>query len=388
MASFPGGMPIRRAGPMPQEQPQGNIYSDIGQGLRQTAGDVEQYSQRQDAINNMVYKRKVAANAAAAKAEYDQKNMEFREAEFQMKQEGAERKQTQFEQQQKLEETERGRKEKFYDRISKIPSDAPNKKELIEQAAFEFQQVDPGDIYGKLFPSTQGPAARVMFDAQGHPWQLSRTEGRTKMLPYTVPGGGPSPTKFVPPKPGQPFYDDNLKAFLVEPGETIARPVVTPEGKQLTRPILSPKQIANVKGKVITISLAKKQLGNIIEKFKGGLSFGAWGQGFLPTEVGKQFDAAVDAMRQTFRKLTRTPGEGAMSDFETRLGNASLPNRTDYESVTSDKIRYLEELLDTLNTGYAEMGIAAKPKKKMTTEKADKLMDALRRRRQRKGLIK
>jgi ribosomal protein S13 len=94
------------------------------------------------------------------------------------------------------------------------------------------------------------------------------------------------------------------------------------------------------------------------------MSAGAFGQGKVPTESGKAFDAAVNGMRNTITSLTRVPGVGAMSDYETKLSQASMPNREEYESVTQQQIDQVAQLIQTLEDGYASLAPepAAKPR--------------------------
>lgn len=119
---------------------------------------------------------------------------------------------------------------------------------------------------------------------------------------------------------------------------------------------LSQKDATTAKMKLTTVSLARKQLQNIKEKFEqgrsGGMNAFGPGQGMLPTQQGKQFDAAVDQMRSTLTALTRVPGVGAMSDYETKLDQSKFPARTDYETVTAEKIQGIEDMLALIENGY------------------------------------
>jgi hypothetical protein len=121
---------------------------------------------------------------------------------------------------------------------------------------------------------------------------------------------------------------------------------------------LSQKDQTTAKLKLNTVKVAKKQLANIRSKFqgiKGTLSAGYGGQGMLPTEGGKSFDAAVDQMRSTLTALTRVPGVGAMSDYETKLDQSKFPTRQNYESVTEQQIADLEDMLALIENGYSDL---------------------------------
>lgn len=114
------------------------------------------------------------------------------------------------------------------------------------------------------------------------------------------------------------------------------------------------RQVNAAKAKLIDLKAVKNQLALVQDKFaplKDSFSAGP-GQGLLPTEDGKRYDAAVSLLQQFVRKLTRTPGEGSMSDWEGKLAMLANPSRNDYESVTQDKIDQLNSLVDEITQGY------------------------------------
>jgi len=123
------------------------------------------------------------------------------------------------------------------------------------------------------------------------------------------------------------------------------------------------KQLANVQNKLQTIDLLKQQLQNVKKSFnpiKDTLSAGPGGN-YIPTEGGQSFDAAVAAISPIVRQLTRTPGEGAMSDYEAKLAEAILPSRGKYESVTAQQIQQVEDMISQLESGYTGMLQQAEP---------------------------
>lgn len=119
--------------------------------------------------------------------------------------------------------------------------------------------------------------------------------------------------------------------------------------------VLSQKDATTAKMKLNTVALARQQLGKIKEAFetgrKGVNAFGP-GQALLPTQAGRLFDRRVDQMRSTLTALTRVPGVGAMSDYETKLDQSKFPKRDDYETVTADQITNLEDQLSLIESGY------------------------------------
>jgi hypothetical protein len=119
----------------------------------------------------------------------------------------------------------------------------------------------------------------------------------------------------------------------------------------------SPKAIENARGKMQAITALKQQLGRVrgsFDNIKGTLSAGKL-QGWLPTEGGEQFDKDVASLSPFIRQLTRTPGEGAMSDYESRLAQAINPDRGNYEGVTENQLATIEDLINVLELGYQDM---------------------------------
>ena len=105
------------------------------------------------------------------------------------------------------------------------------------------------------------------------------------------------------------------------------------------------------------VKVARNQLNEAkrrYEALKDTFSAGPGGQ-FIPTPAGKAFDAAINSMRGSITALTRVPGVGAMSDYETRLDQSKFPDRGQYEEVGAQQLAALEQLLDTIEQGYSEI---------------------------------
>lgn len=121
----------------------------------------------------------------------------------------------------------------------------------------------------------------------------------------------------------------------------------------------SSKELQQARDKIRVLGVAKEQLANLKaqrDKIKDSVVSGP-GMGTLTplSESGSNFDAAVDQMRDTITGLTRTPGVGAMSDFETRLSQAKLPTRNEFESSRDQKIQGLESFINNLEGGYRDL---------------------------------
>lgn len=120
---------------------------------------------------------------------------------------------------------------------------------------------------------------------------------------------------------------------------------------------LSPKDTNTARVKLTQVSVARRQLKDAKAKYaalKGTLSAGPGGN-LLPTPKGKAYDAAIDTMRSSISALTRVPGVGAMSDYETRLDQAKFPTRGNYEEVGEQQLQALEDQLNTIEENYRQM---------------------------------
>lgn len=121
------------------------------------------------------------------------------------------------------------------------------------------------------------------------------------------------------------------------------------------KPSATQIKLANTaKQKLIDLQALDEQLSKVDQAFgrlKGSFSAGLGGN-YLPTEDGRRFDAAVSLLKGQVRKLTRTPGEGAMSDYESKLAELANPSRGEYEQVTADQLEQLRSLVRTTRQGY------------------------------------
>jgi hypothetical protein len=114
--------------------------------------------------------------------------------------------------------------------------------------------------------------------------------------------------------------------------------------------------------KLTQISVARQQLENAKRALAEAPSSEVGGPvaGGLSTigvfKGGQSFQAAIDGMRGSITSITRVPGVGAMSDYETRLDQSKFPNFwMDRESTMDQKLGQLEELLNGMEAGYSEI---------------------------------
>lgn len=121
---------------------------------------------------------------------------------------------------------------------------------------------------------------------------------------------------------------------------------------------ISAKDATTARQKITQIQAARNQLNAVKEQFAKNLR-GSYSAGpladYLPTSQGQAFDRAVRNLAPLVTAVTRVPGVGAMSDYESKLQEATLPSRGTYESVTEQQIADLERLLDTVEGGYRDL---------------------------------
>ena len=135
--------------------------------------------------------------------------------------------------------------------------------------------------------------------------------------------------------------------------EAVGQPAyVKPTGSAV-----SAKQVATAKAMRINNNVARSQVKRVRELYDELKDTSALGpvQGRIKGPRTAAFDAAVSALQTTIRKMTRTAGEGSMSDWEGRLAQAQLPASHDWESVIGQKIDQLDDLISIIDSGADEM---------------------------------
>lgn len=66
-------------------------------------------------------------------------------------------------------------------------------------------------------------------------------------------------------------------------------------------------------------------------------------------------DKSISQLAPLIRQLTRTPGEGSMSDYESRLAAMALPKRSDNPAAVREAIAGIRDLISQTAAGYSEM---------------------------------
>lgn len=232
-------------------------------------------------------------------------------------------------------------------------------QEELGQFGQEFKAGELGAVLPKLMGAKQTMDAYFKTqDDRRQSETLAETRRHNRAV-ESKPAAGGRPVPVADPKSPTGFT-------WQAPEAAAGQPAPAPRAQNGTR--YSAKELQAARDKVRTIGIARDQLQNIKTAWEnlvgkkgpdgkrpGAASAGPFGGGMLPTESGSNFDAAVDQFRSTITALTRTPGVGAMSDYETRLDQSKLPTRRDYESSTEQKIRDLGQFIDNLEAGYGDI---------------------------------
>lgn len=225
---------------------------------------------------------------------------------------------------------------------------------------FEESGLDPGladtdgadELAEEILRQRIAPPAQPDYKVVGDSLLQIGPDGARPV--FTAPKSAPADQKPTLQEITMP--DGSIQKMWLRPGETEGPKVGAPAFSRQTQ--LSPKDLVTARNKLNTVKLARQQLNDIKAKFaplKGSMSAGPFGFGKIPSEAGNAFDASVNRMRSTLTSLTRVPGVGAMSDYETRLDQAKFPNRNEYESVTEDSLNQLDAMLNAVETGYSDL---------------------------------
>lgn len=200
------------------------------------------------------------------------------------------------------------------------------------------------------------PGASVYDFGSARPPLMSAGNG-TPMAPLVTAPVAPGAGKGY----GTPMeaVDSSGNRVFIQPDKAGGEPRVLPNFTPPTKQTLTGKDAQTAQGKIMAAENLLRQIAIAREKFKAASeSFGSTGVvgGRNPLDrPGQAFDASIDALRSSVSALTRVPGVGAMSDYETRLDQSKIPNRAQYDDVTIQKLDELEALAKGIQMGYGDM---------------------------------
>jgi hypothetical protein len=142
------------------------------------------------------------------------------------------------------------------------------------------------------------------------------------------------------------------------PEQIEANAAAAARGKASVAKPITEEQQQTIQMKLSSLQTAKRQLQDVRKAFDGikNAKLSGKGRGWVPTKENDSFTKSVEALKPTITALTRVPGIGSMSDFETRIAMAPYPNTGEYPEVNEKAIKALEDLINETETGYKGMG--------------------------------
>lgn len=187
----------------------------------------------------------------------------------------------------------------------------------------------------------------VLMDAQGN---VVREIGRG---PAWNPNQGPSvsvsygsPIVGMGPD-GQPMYYQPSNRGGLEPTG------VTPPPEKPSA--ASAKNAELARTKIPTLDTLESALNRLEELSAelGALESGpVAGRGPAFSDTAAQYEATLGLVRPLINQITRTPGEGSVSDFEQRLKELQLPGRTAVAAGRQESLQNLRALIDSIRGAY------------------------------------
>jgi len=119
---------------------------------------------------------------------------------------------------------------------------------------------------------------------------------------------------------------------------------------------LTPTQRGQMTQNKLAVESALKQL-ETLESINPGMLTGVLA-GRLPSGFSgsaDKYEKALANLRAQFRKISRTTGEGSISDYETRLNNASLPERSDTPEGRAQAMADIRQQAEFLRDSYRDI---------------------------------
>lgn len=231
-------------------------------------------------------------------------------------------------------------------------SQAQQAKDMLTNALPHLQAVNLGG-HTQLVdtnPMTNPQAAGQTLQRSATPGELEQQRHNQATEARAAAQGTREQTQIVTDADGGVQLVDKRTGQAVPVTGADGQPVIGKGG-------LSQEQLKNASAKKQTVEILRKQLDNLkaARANLGSMDYGVIAGRQGVTDSARAYDGALAALQSTVRQLTRTPGEGAMSDFESRLAMAQLPGRVDPSGVIDQKITQLEDLANIVERGYTDM---------------------------------
>jgi hypothetical protein len=125
-----------------------------------------------------------------------------------------------------------------------------------------------------------------------------------------------------------------------------------------TRAAPKPATMALAKTKLTALDAIDNQLNRVEKalakaKYRGPIA-GRWVPGGI-SGPDSAADAAIRQLAPLVRQLTRVPGEGAMSDYESRLAEAGQPSRSQTAEGLQETLAGYRDLINATRSGYQDL---------------------------------
>jgi hypothetical protein len=126
---------------------------------------------------------------------------------------------------------------------------------------------------------------------------------------------------------------------------------------------LTPRQRGDITMKLKLIPVARTQYNRVKELYNEMIQDGTFARGglggLIPSQLAggkaEEFEKAIGALRKSILSMTRVPGIGAMSNYETMLDEAALPSRWGSDEGRAEAINNIGMLLENYEAGYKDM---------------------------------
>lgn len=238
----------------------------------------------------------------------------------------------------------------------------------LGEAYYNAQRAKYGDDFKAAAAYNAGPGAVDKAIARGGDNWLQHLPAETRAYVAKLGGGGQGGPNVIArgaPKTGwKTLTPQEAQAQGLPSGGVYQQ---SPQGEikavggssSTAGPQATKQQIGTARLKINSLKAIEGQLARVEAAAKalekGGFSgpVGQWVPGSFDAESGK-FDKAVAQLGPLIRQLTRVPGEGAMSDFESRLADMANIRRGDSKAARDEAIAGMKELIRLTREGYSE----------------------------------
>lgn len=195
--------------------------------------------------------------------------------------------------------------------------------------------------------------------------RINRLTGETQPLGIAPP---PRATGGTAPSGARPFTQEDYARYGIDPSVPMqfnakgeAKPVGgTSSVDNAARGGLSATDAYKVRQRLAMVPSIRQSYETVRAAAERLIAAGYNGPvaGRIPPEfvpLADQFESAVAQLRSQARGLTKVAGEGSISDFETKLNNATFPGRTQTAAGIRQSLNGIGSLLDSTEKSYGAL---------------------------------